>query len=115
MDDCEMIIWLNSACRTGSRSELDPIGRSPLLPLWNLHKVELFSAFISHLDEISIWKCSWKCKSLQFERKRRIGTKDSRIRTHYRDGPVYYANHQTTEDLLDRSEVINPKKNLASF
>ena len=31
---------------------------------------------------------------------------------HYRDGPVYYANHQTTEDLLDK---INPKKNLNSF
>ena len=77
MDDCEMIIWLNSACRTGSRSELDPIGRSPLLPLWNLHKVELFSAFISHLDEISIWKSFmkvqvssiWKKKKNWYERQ----------------------------------------------
>ena len=100
-----MIIWLNPACHTGSRSALDSIGRSPFLPLWILHKVELFSAFISHLDDISIWKCSWY-KSLQFERKRRIDTKDSRIRNHDPDGPVYYANHQTTEDLLDRSEVI---------
>ena len=39
----------------------------------------------------SIWK------------KKRIDTKDRRIRTHGPDGPVYYANHQTTEDLLDRS------------
>ena len=51
------------------RSALDPIGHSPFLPLWNLHQVELFSAIISHLDDISSWKCSWKCKSLQFKRK----------------------------------------------
>ena len=37
---------------------LDPIGRSPFLPLRNLHKVALFSVFISHLDDISSWKCS---------------------------------------------------------
>ena len=41
----------------------------PLDTLWNLHKVQLFSAFISYLHDISSWKCSWKCKSLQFERK----------------------------------------------
>ena len=39
------------------RSALDPIGRSPFLHIWNLHKVELLSAFISHLDDISSWKC----------------------------------------------------------
>ena len=49
---------------------LDPIDRSPFLPSWNLHKVEMFSAFISYLNDISSWKCSRKCKSLQFERKR---------------------------------------------
>ena len=38
-------------------SALDPIGRSPFLPSWNLHKVELFSAFISHLAYISSWTC----------------------------------------------------------
>ena len=43
------------------RSALDPIGRSPLLHIWNLDKVELLSTFISHLDDISSWKCSWKC------------------------------------------------------
>ena len=53
-------------------SALDPIGRSPFLLLWNLHKVKLFFAFMSHLDDISSWKCSWKCKSLQFERKKLI-------------------------------------------
>ena len=39
----------------GGQSALDPIGRSPFLPSWNLHKVDLFSAFISHLDDISSW------------------------------------------------------------
>ena len=58
----------------------------------NLPNVELFSAFISHLDDISSWKCSRKCKSLQFERKK-TDTKDSRIRTHDPDSPAYYANH----------------------
>ena len=53
-------------------SLLIDIGRNPFLPSWNLHKVELFSAFISHLDDISSWKCSWKCKSLQFERKKKL-------------------------------------------
>ena len=33
-------------------------------------------------------------------------TKDSRIRTHDPDGPVYYANHETTEDLLGGNEII---------
>ena len=42
----------------GGRLALDPTGLSPFLPLWNLLKVELFSAFISHLDNISSWKCS---------------------------------------------------------
>ena len=59
--------------RVPKRWALDPIGRSPFLPSWNLHKVELFSAFISHSDDISSWKCSWKCKSLQFERQNLIG------------------------------------------
>ena len=53
-------------------SALDPIDRSPFLPSWNLHKVELFSGFISHLDDISSWKCSWKCKSLQFKKKKTL-------------------------------------------
>ena len=39
------------------RSALDSIGRSPFLPSPHLHKVELFSAFISHLDDISSWEC----------------------------------------------------------
>ena len=102
-----------------SRSALDSIG--PFLPSWNLHKVELFSAFISDLAEISSWKCSWKCKSLQFERKK-FDTKDGRIRTQDPDGAVYYANHQTTEDLLDSGvfkyiwDQPQPKnKNLTCF
>ena len=37
---------------------LDPIGRSPFLPLRNLHKVELFSVFILLLDDILSWRCS---------------------------------------------------------
>ena len=74
------------------RSALDPIGRSPFLPSWNLHKVELFSAFISHLDDISSWKCSWKCESLQFERKKNSYERQH-VRTQHPDGPVYYANH----------------------
>ena len=96
----------------GERSALDPICRSPFLPLWNLHKVELFSAFISQLDDISSWKCSRKCKSLQFERKNYM--KDSKIQTHDLDGLVCCANHQTTEDLLEWKEnnlstyCINP-------
>ena len=36
----------------GRQSALDPIDCSLFLPSWNLHKVELFSAFISHLDDI---------------------------------------------------------------
>ena len=52
------------------RSALDPIGGSPFLHSWKLLKVELFSAFISHLDDISSWKCSLKCKSLQFKKKK---------------------------------------------
>ena len=63
--------------------------------------IELFSAFISHLDGMvmkvqvsSIWK------------KKKTDTKDSRIRTHDPDSPVYYANHYTTEDLLDGTEII---------
>ena len=54
------------------RPALDPIGRSPFLPSRNLHKVELFSAFISHLDDIPSWKCSWKFKSSQFEREKKL-------------------------------------------
>ena len=75
------------------RSALDPIGRSPFLPSWNSHKVELFSAFISRLEDIPSWKCSWKCNSLQCERKNNNYTKDSGIRTNDLDGPVNYANH----------------------
>ena len=60
----------------------------PRIWKWNSRNVELFSAFILHLDDIS----SWKCKSPQLERKK-ISTKDSMIRTHDLDGLVYYANH----------------------
>ena len=35
-----------------------------------------------------------------------IYVKDSKIRTHNLDGPVYYALHVTTEDLLDGSAII---------
>ena len=42
----------------------------------------------------SIWK------------KKKNDTTDSRIRTHDSDGPVCYANHKTTEDLLDGGEII---------
>ena len=40
-----------------TRSALDPIGRSPFLPSWNLRKVELFSTFKSHLDDTLSRKC----------------------------------------------------------
>ena len=107
-----------------SRSVLDPIGRtrSPFVLLWNLHKVELFSAFISHLDDISSWKCSWK--SLQFKRKK-IGMKGVRIgsgslvlrRTSIPREPLdhygflgWWGNNLTTYSIN-----LNPKKNLTSF
>ena len=64
-----------------TRSALDPIGRSPFLPSWNVHKVELFSAFISYLDDMS---------SLFNLKEKKIDAKDSRIRTHDPDGPVCY-------------------------
>ena len=50
--------------------------------------------------DISSWKCSWKCKSLQIERKK-DDTKDSRIRTNDADGSVYHANHYTTDDVRE--------------
>ena len=39
-------------------------------------------------------------------KEKNICTKDSRIRTHDLDAPVYYANHWTTEGLLDGNEII---------
>ena len=69
----------------------------------SLHKVELFSAFISQLHDISSWKCLWKCKSLQFEKKKN-DTTDSRIRTHDSDGSVSYTNRKTTEDLQEEGK-----------
>ena len=67
--------------------------RSPFLPSWNLYKVELFFAFISQFDDISSRECSWKCKSLQFERKKTVMI-SSRIRTCDTEDPVqvYHAN-----------------------
>ena len=56
---------------------------------WNLHKVELFSVFISYLDDLSSWKCSWKCKSLQFQRKN-IDTKESRILSSQYDSSIVF-------------------------
>ena len=38
--------------------------------------------------------------------KKKIDTKDSRIWAHDSDGLVHYTNHETTEDFLDRSEII---------
>ena len=80
---------LKIACMA-SRSALDPIDLSPFLPSWNLNKVELFSAFISHLDDISSWK--FESASL-LNLKEKIHVKDSRNQTHILDGPVYYTNH----------------------
>ena len=60
-------------------SIIDPISRSPFLPSWNLHKVELFSTFISHLGDISSRKCSRK--RIFFERKKKLNMSSSRIRT----------------------------------
>ena len=37
-------------------------------------------------------------------KEKKFDTKDSRIRTHDPDGPVYYANHKTTEDLLEKAK-----------
>ena len=71
------------------RSALDLIGRSPFLPLWNLHKVELFSAFISHLDDdISSWK--WNESESLFNLKEKKIDRNSRIRTHDPDDPVSF-------------------------
>ena len=67
---------------------LDPIDLSPFLPSWNLHKVELFSAFYITLRWYFKLYMFMKCKSLQFERKK-IYMKDNRIRTHDLDGPIY--------------------------
>ena len=61
-------------------SIIDPISRSPFLPSWNLHKVELFSTFISHLGDISSRKCSRKCKFL-WKKKKILNMSSSRIRT----------------------------------
>ena len=73
-------------------SALDPIGRSPFLPWWNLHKVELFSAFISHLEMICQAGNVDESVSL-FNLKEKNYTKDTKIGTHDLDGPVYYANN----------------------
>ena len=67
--------------------------------------IELFSAFISHLDDISSWN-GHESASLFNLKEKKTDTKDSRIRTHDPDSPVYYANHYTTEDLLDGTEII---------
>ena len=37
-------------------------------------------------------------------KEKKNDTKDSRIRTHDSDGPVCYANHKTTEDLLEEAK-----------
>ena len=37
-------------------------------------------------------------------KEKKNDTKDSRIRTHDRDDPVCYANHKTTEDLLEEGK-----------
>ena len=60
--------------------------RSPFLPSWNLYKVELFSAFISHLDDISGTECSIS--------KKKTVMINSRIRTCDTEDPVqvYHAN-----------------------
>ena len=73
---------------------LNPIGRSPFLPLRNLHKVELFSVFILHLDDISSWKCSWKYKSLQFERKKTAGYEEEKTWSHDLENLVYHAGEE---------------------
>ena len=39
-------------------------------------------------------------------KEKKNDTKDRGIRTHDPDSPVHYANHYTTEDLLNRSEII---------
>ena len=92
------------------RSALDPIGRSPFLPAWNLHKVELFSAFISHLDDVSIQAGNQMFMKGQVSliwRKKKLMRKTVEFEPgHDPDGPVYYANHSTTEDLLDGGEII---------
>ena len=62
--DGSCLMHLNRVCI------IDPISRSPFLPSWNLHKVELFSTFISHLGDISSRKCSRKCKFLWKEKKK---------------------------------------------
>ena len=67
--------------------------------------IELFSTFISHLDDISSWN-GHESASLFNLKEKKTDTKDSRIRTHDPDSPVYYANHYTTEDLLDGTEII---------
>ena len=51
----EKVVMLTRNSHTSVASDwsaLDAIGRSPFLTSWNLHKVELFSAFISHLGPV---------------------------------------------------------------
>ena len=64
--------------------------------------IELFSAFISHLDDISSWNGHESASLFNLKEKKT----DSRIRTHDPDSLVYYANHYTTEDLPDGTEII---------
>ena len=39
-------------------------------------------------------------------KEKKIDTKYSGIRTRDPDGPVYYAKHYSTEDLLDGGEIM---------
>ena len=43
--------------------------------------------------------------SSTWKKKKKFDKKDSMIRTHDPDGPVYYSNHWTTEDLLQGDEI----------
>ena len=56
-----------------------------------IHKVGLFSAFISHLIFNIIFQAGnvHESPSFFFLKERKIDTKDSRIRTHDPDSPAY--------------------------
>ena len=49
----------------------NPLFKKILDPPLELHSLELFSAFVSHLDYISSWKCSCKLEiSVDMQAKR---------------------------------------------
>ena len=95
------VIWgMGRFVRDGSKdiSFTGPISRSPFLPSWNLHKVELFSAFISDLDDCLRWYFKLEMfMNMQVSliwKKIKIDTKDGRIQAWPKWSSILrYTNH----------------------